>query len=127
MVVSDNYIVSVDALQLATTIAHAVRDRGGRVFVVGGFVRDRLLGRPSDEIDVEVFGIAEPHLKALLERIGRVEPVGQQFAVYKMGSVDVALPRRESKTGRGHKAFAVTGRSPPRFHDQRHFLGPVDR
>jgi tRNA nucleotidyltransferase (CCA-adding enzyme) len=116
-VVSDNYIVSVDALQLATTIAHAVRDRGGRVFVVGGFVRDRLLGRRSDEIDVEVFGIAEPALKTLLERIGRVEAVGQQFAVYKMGPVDVALPRRESKTGRGHKAFAVTGDPSMSFED----------
>jgi tRNA nucleotidyltransferase (CCA-adding enzyme) len=107
--VSDNYIVSGHPLQLATTIARTVRDQGGRAFVVGGFVRDRLLGQASDEVDVEVFGIAEQDLRALLERIGRVEAVGQHFAVYKMGPVDVALPRRESKTGRGHKAFAVTG------------------
>ena len=107
--VSDNYIVSVDPLQLAISIARTVRDHGGRAFVVGGFVRDRLLGLRSDEVDVEVFGVDERELKALLERIGRVEAVGQQFAVYKMGSVDVSLPRRESKTGRGHKAFAVTG------------------
>ena len=106
---SDNYIVSGHPLQLATTIARTVHDHGGRAFVVGGFVRDRLLGQASDEVDVEVFGIAEQDLKALLERIGRVEAVGQHFAVYKMGPVDVALPRRESKTGRGHKAFAVTG------------------
>ncbi len=106
---SDNYIVSADALQLATSIARTVRDQGGRAFIVGGFVRDRLLGRRSDEVDVEVFGIGEQDLKALLDRIGRVEAVGQQFAVYKMGLVDVALPRRESKTGRGHKGFAVTG------------------
>ena len=106
---SDNYIVSVDPLQLATTIAHTVRDHGGRAFIVGGFVRDRLLGHPSSEVDVEVFGIGEHELKALLERFGRVEAVGQHFAVYKLGPVDVALPRRESKTGRGHKAFAVTG------------------
>lgn len=106
---SDNYIVSGHPLQLATTIARTVRDQGGRAFVVGGFVRDRLLGQASDEVDVEVFGIAEQDLRALLERIGRVEAVGQHFAVYKMGPVDVALPRRESKTGRGHKAFAVTG------------------
>ena len=106
---SDNYIVSVAALQLATTIAQVVRAQGGRAFVVGGFVRDQLIGRASDEVDIEVFGIGEHDLKALLERIGRVEAVGQQFAVYKMGSVDVALPRRESKIGRGHKAFAVTG------------------
>ncbi|HUE85179.1 MAG TPA: HD domain-containing protein [Vicinamibacterales bacterium] len=109
--------MSVDALQLATTIAHSVRDRGGRAFVVGGFVRDRLLGRASDEVDLEVFGIGEHQLKALLERIGRVEAVGQHFAVYKMGSVDVSLPRRESKTGRGHKAFTVTGDPSMSFED----------
>jgi tRNA nucleotidyltransferase (CCA-adding enzyme) len=114
---SDNYIVSVDPLQLATTIAHTVRDHGGRAFVVGGYVRDRLLGLRSDEVDVEVFGVGERQLKALLERIGRVEAVGQQFAVYKMGAVDVALPRRESKTGRGHKAFAVTGEPTMSFED----------
>ena len=105
----DNYIVSGNALQLAKDVAHAVRDRGGRAFVVGGYVRDRLLGRSSDEIDVEVFGVPEAELRTLLSRLGRVEAVGQHFAVYKLGPVDIALPRRESKTGRGHKAFAVTG------------------
>lgn len=98
-----------DPLQHATVIARAVRERGGRAFIVGGYVRDRLLGISSDEIDLEVYGIPEAELRHVLERIGRVEAVGQQFAVYKMGKVDVALPRRESKTGRGHKAFAVTG------------------
>jgi tRNA nucleotidyltransferase (CCA-adding enzyme) len=101
--------VSADPLPQATAIARLVRERGGRAFVVGGYVRDRLLDRPSDEIDLEVFGIPEHDLRALLERLGRVEAVGQHFAVYKMGQVDVALPRRESKTGRGHKGFAVTG------------------
>jgi tRNA nucleotidyltransferase (CCA-adding enzyme) len=105
----DNYDVTVDPLQHATSIAHLVRDNGGRAFVVGGYVRDRLLGRQSDEVDLEVFGIPEAELRGLLERVGRVEAVGQHFAVYKVGKVDVALPRRESKIGRGHKAFAVTG------------------
>ena len=98
-----------DPLQHALDIARLMRDHGGRALVVGGFVRDRLLGRTSDEIDIEVYGIAETALRGLLERLGRVEAVGQQFAVYKMGRVDVALPRRESKTGRGHKGFAVVG------------------
>jgi len=115
--VSDNYIVSADALQLATSIARTVRDQGGRAFIVGGFVRDRLLGLQSDEVDVEVFGVGEHDLKTLLATLGRVEAVGQQFAVYKMGPVDVALPRRESKTGRGHKAFAVTGDPAMSFAD----------
>jgi tRNA nucleotidyltransferase (CCA-adding enzyme) len=77
--------------------------------VVGGFVRDRLLGYASDELDIEVFGIPEERLPELLSPFGRVEAVGQQFAVYKIGAIDVALPRRESKSGRGHKGFTVTG------------------
>jgi tRNA nucleotidyltransferase (CCA-adding enzyme) len=101
--------VTHDPLQQAIAIARVVHEHGGRAFVVGGFVRDRLLGRTSHEIDLEVFGVPEERLRGLLEQVGRVEAVGQQFAVYKMGAVDVALPRRESKTGRGHRAFAVTG------------------
>ena len=86
-----------------------MREHGGRALVVGGFVRDRLLERASKDLDIEVFGIAEDRLPALLTPLGRVEPVGLAFPVYKIGNVDVALPRRESKTGRGHKGFTVTG------------------
>jgi tRNA nucleotidyltransferase (CCA-adding enzyme) len=93
----------------AVAIARHVAAHGGRALAVGGFVRDRLLGRMSKDLDVEVFGIHESELQALLTRLGRVEPVGQAFPVYKLGAVDVALPRRESKVGRGHKGFAVVG------------------
>jgi tRNA nucleotidyltransferase (CCA-adding enzyme) len=107
--VGDNEDVSADPLPLGIDIARLVRDQGGRALVVGGFVRDRLLGRTSKNVDMEVFGIAEAALPGLLARLGRVEAVGQAFAVYKVGGIDVSLPRRESKTGRGHKGFAVTG------------------
>jgi tRNA nucleotidyltransferase (CCA-adding enzyme) len=98
-----------DPLPTARALAHSVRDHGGRALIVGGYVRDRLLGRTSKDLDLEVFGIPEADLPAILASFGRVEAVGQAFAVYKVGQVDVALPRRESKTGRGHKGFTVTG------------------
>jgi tRNA nucleotidyltransferase (CCA-adding enzyme) len=101
--------VSAESLALAVEIARIVRDRGGRALVVGGFVRDRLLGLDPKDLDLEVFGVPEPELAALLASVGQIDVVGQAFAVYKIGPIDVALPRRESKTGRGHKAFAVTG------------------
>ncbi len=101
--------MSPEILGQALAIARLVHDRGGRALVVGGFVRDRLLGRSSKDLDLEVFGIPQQELPALLSPIGRVEVVGQAFAVYKVGGVDVALPRRESKTGRGHTGFAVSG------------------
>ena len=96
-------------LALACDIADAIRREGGRALAVGGFVRDRLLGHSSKDLDLEVFGVAEDRVAALLGSFGRVEPVGQSFPVYKVGAIDVALPRRESKTGRGHKGFTVTG------------------
>jgi tRNA nucleotidyltransferase (CCA-adding enzyme) len=110
-------------------LARTMRDAGGRALVVGGFVRDSLRAQlnaqspapkarshePVD-IDLEVFGIAEDRLPSLLTPFGRVEAVGASFPVYKLvvadsdlGAIDVALPRRESKSGRGHKGFEVRG------------------
>ena len=48
-------------------------------------------------------------LRSLLESLGRVEAVGESFQVYKIGDIDVSLPRRESKSGRGHRGFDVAG------------------
>ena len=78
-------------------------------------MRDRLRGHPSKDLDLEVFGIPQDRLPDILAPFGRVEAVGQSFPVYKVvppgsaGDIDVALPRRESKKGRGHKGFEVEG------------------
>jgi tRNA nucleotidyltransferase (CCA-adding enzyme) len=93
----------------AAAIAEAVRAAGGRALIVGGWVRDRLMGRPSTDIDMEVYGVAPGELRTLLQRFGTVNTVGESFTVYKVGDIDVALPRRESKVGRGHRGFEVTG------------------
>jgi tRNA nucleotidyltransferase (CCA-adding enzyme) len=91
------------------SIALAIRDAGGRALIVGGWVRDRLLGRESKDIDLEVYGIDAARVRQVLETFGRVETVGESFQVYKLGDIDVSLPRRESKAGRGHRGFDVTG------------------
>ena len=90
-------------------MATAVRAAGGRALIVGGWVRDRLMGRESKDVDLEVYGIDALRLRQLLESFGRVDLVGESFQVYKCGDLDVSLPRRESKSGRGHRAFEVTG------------------
>jgi tRNA nucleotidyltransferase (CCA-adding enzyme) len=97
---------------IVNSIATAVRDAGGRALVVGGWVRDRLLQLPEPEksnVDLEIFGLPADRLRALLEAFGRVEAVGESFQVYKIGDVDVSLPRRDSKAGRGHRGFLVSG------------------
>ncbi|MDA1183888.1 MAG: HD domain-containing protein [Acidobacteria bacterium] len=103
------------SLDLANAIAEAARAAGGRALIVGGWVRDRLRGYPSKDIDLEIFGLAQERLPGLLAPFGRVEAVGHSFPVYKVvgkdgnDGIDVALPRRESKAGRGHKGFDVVG------------------
>jgi tRNA nucleotidyltransferase (CCA-adding enzyme) len=98
-----------EAFATAAAIARAARERGGRALIVGGWVRDRLLGGRSKDIDLEIYGIDPGPLRAMLERFGPVNAVGESFTVYKVADVDVALPRRESKIRRGHKGFEVTG------------------
>jgi tRNA nucleotidyltransferase (CCA-adding enzyme) len=98
-----------DSLSRARDIALAVRGAGGRALFVGGWVRDRIMGRNSKDVDIEVFGVPTDRLKTLLESLGRVESVGESFQVFKAGDIDVSLPRRESKAGRGHRGFEVAG------------------
>ncbi len=82
--------------------------------IVGGYVRDSLLGLNPKDADIEVYGVAPDVLRALLEKkFGQVEIVGEAFAVLKVAlgnglELDVSIPRRESKTGKGHKDFSVT-------------------
>ena len=92
------------------TLASAVRAAGGRALLVGGCVRDLLMGRSPKDWDVEVYGIEPAKLRALLDKFGPVNVVGEAFTVYKLGpELDVSLPRRERKSGRGHRAFIVEG------------------
>ncbi len=96
-------------LDAATAVARAVAREGGRAFVVGGWVRDRLLALPGKDLDLEVYGVPADRLRQILGEFGRVDTVGESFTVYKVLGLDVALPRRESKVGRGHRGFEVRG------------------
>jgi tRNA nucleotidyltransferase (CCA-adding enzyme) len=94
----------------------ALRAAGARPYLVGGAVRDSLLGLPVKDFDVEVFGLPADRLEAVLRAHGRPDAVGQAFRVYKLsgvagvlGSLDVALPRRDSKRGPGHRGIGVEG------------------
>lgn len=118
----------------AQKICEVVRDAGGRAFLVGGSVRDRLLRIESKDLDLEVYGIEPSRLRALLEEIAPVNTVGESFAIYKLAfyrsnqsqsglksdisnstsqserfEIDVSIPRRESKSGRGHRGFTIEG------------------
>lgn len=96
-------------------LASQVKERGGRALVVGGAVRDALWsdlkGLPMHikDIDIEVYGIDSSELQNLLQSQHRVDLVGASFAVLKLldYDIDVSLPRKDSRTGQGHKDFTV--------------------
>jgi tRNA nucleotidyltransferase (CCA-adding enzyme) len=93
----------------ALAICRAVAERGGRAHFVGGSVRDAALGRSIDDVDIEVFGVPVDELEALLRQVAPVSLVGASFGVFKLGGlpIDVSVPRRERKTGQGHRAFEI--------------------
>ena len=89
----------------------ALRSAGSRPRLVGGCVRDWLLGLQPKDFDVEVFGLDYEALARALAPFGPTDVVGRSFGVLKVRldgvEYDFSLPRRESKTGAGHRGFAV--------------------
>ena len=105
------------AMQLALPplldqIARELRAAGYRSVVVGGAVRDALLGGQPKDFDIEVYGVAYDQLAGILARHGRVDLVGKGFGVVKLNSggheYDFSVPRRDSKVGVGHRDFKAT-------------------
>jgi len=88
-----------------------LRFAGGRPRLVGGCVRDWLLGLEPKDFDIEVYGLDYEALGRALSPFGPTDLVGRSFGVLKVrlegGEYDFSLPRRESKTGAGHRGFAV--------------------
>lgn len=96
-------------LDAAIEVASLARSAGGRAYIVGGAVRDNLLGIQAKDIDMEIFGIEAPRLVRLLAERFPLDLVGMSFGVVKLKGleIDITVPRLESKTGLGHKAFEI--------------------
>ena len=94
-------------------LLNSIHEHGGRIYYVGGVVRDFLLGETSKDKDYVVTGIPMDDLIAILEQYGDANLVGKSFGVIKFKehgaeqSVDVALPRKERSVGEGHRDFDV--------------------
>jgi len=92
-----------------------IEQLGGKIFSVGGAVRDEFLGKDSKDLDVLITGVPMDSLEQLLSKYGGVNAVGKSFGVLKFvpkGSkeeIDIAIPRTEVATGAGgHQGFDVT-------------------
>lgn len=92
-------------------IAERIRAAGGKSFLVGGFVRDAMLGKASRDFDVEVYDIGQDALLKILSDFGRPNLVGKAFGVVHLASkgldLDFSFPRTENKVGEGHRGFLV--------------------
>lgn len=91
----------------------AIRQAGGHPLLVGGFVRDALMGgAESKDVDVEVYGLTFAALTEALSRAGRVDEVGKSYGVLKVRAgdtdLDINVPRRERKVSAGHRGFEVS-------------------
>lgn len=96
-------------LAMAKRIAGLVKEAGGRVFYVGGYVRDQLMHRENKDIDIEVHGVTVEKLEEILDQVGFRTEMGASFGVFglKGYDLDIAMPRKEEAIGRGHKDFKV--------------------
>lgn len=99
-----------DVTSKAEEIAEGVHALGGSAYYVGGYVRDRLLGRDSKDIDIEIHGITEDALIELLSDMGETASFGRSFGIHTLRGtgIDIALPRTERSTGQGHRQFDVS-------------------
>lgn len=91
-----------------------VEKAGGKLYSVGGAVRDRLLGKESKDLDILITGIPLDQLESILSKYGKVDSVGKSFGIIKFntpqtGEIDIAIPRTERKNDQGgYQGFDVT-------------------
>ena len=95
--------------EIVKKITEYVNEAGGKVFYVGGCVRDRLLGIDNKDVDIEVHGISPEDLYSILEKVGEPLAYGKSFGVFALRGedIDIAMPRRERAVGKGHRDFVV--------------------
>lgn len=104
-----------EAFGVVCRFAEVAKTQGSRALIVGGAVRDEVLGKPSKDFDVEVYGTNMDRLGLLCHQFGRVDEVGSKFGILKLRldsgfEVDVSVPRRDSKTGTGKGHKDITAR-----------------
>ena len=95
---------------LIKKVAAQIAQKGGKIYFVGGCVRDKNLGLENKDIDVEMYGLDLGEIREILEKFGKIDLVGASFGIYKIHGVDIdfCFPRKETLIGKGHKDFEVS-------------------
>lgn len=99
------------AFQKVLKFCQALKDAGGQALLVGGSIRDMLLGKTTKDFDLEVYKLPAEKVEEIAKQLGKVSDVGRAFGILKILingiDIDISLPRTDSKIGSGHKGFAV--------------------
>ena len=92
----------------------SIKASGGKIYQIGGAVRDELLDKVSKDLDILVVGLEMTKLAKTLEEFGKTNMVGKSFGIIKFvpegetEEIDISVPRVDEKsTGKGHKDFIV--------------------
>lgn len=93
-------------------LADAIQKIGGQALLVGGCVRDMLVGKIPKDFDIEVYKLEPARIEEVAKQFGKVSDVGKAFGILKVSlgqgvDIDLSLPRSDSKIGVGHRGFEV--------------------
>jgi len=91
---------------IQTVTEYLTQKYHAKCYVVGGAVRDCLLGRACKDYDIECFGMDVEDFEKAMADLG-AQGVGKSFFVYKYHDLDISLPRTEQKVSPGHRGFEV--------------------
>ena len=83
-------------------IAKKIHQAGGKLYLVGGAIRDEIMGKEIYDKDYAITGIEKQQFKTLFQ--GAI-PRGKSFEVFDIEGAEFALARKEKKVGLGHKEF----------------------
>lgn len=100
------------AYEKVLDLARIIKENGGQALLVGGSVRDSLMGKISKDFDLEIYGLEPEEIERVVQQIGKVSDIGKAFGILKIAlegglDIDVSLPRTDSKIDIGHRGFEV--------------------
>jgi len=100
------------AYEKVLELAEIIKENGGQALLVGGSVRDALMGKISKDFDLEVYRLEPAKIEKIVQKVGKVSDVGKAFGILKITlknglDIDVSLPRTDSKINVGHRGFEV--------------------
>jgi tRNA nucleotidyltransferase (CCA-adding enzyme) len=101
-----------EAYKSVVDLSQEIKEAGGNAYLVGGCVRDMIVGKISKDFDIEIHGLEAERIEEIAKNIGKVSEVGKAFGILKITlnnglDLDISLPRRESKISSGHKGFEI--------------------